>query len=75
MANLSQKELDAQQAKQKSVARAGAEAGRPDQDAAVARRSKIEALRQLREAQEAADVENAAAARAAKKPSRRANKG
>lgn len=72
MANLSQKELDAQQAKQKGVAKAGAEAGRHDQEAAVARRSKIEALRQLREAQEAADVESAAAN---KKPRRRASKG
>lgn len=73
MANLSQKELDNQKAKQRGVAKAGAEAGREGEEAAVARRRKTEALRQLRETQENSE-ERTAMMRAAKKPVRRTSK-
>ena len=67
MPELTQKELDTQEAKQNKVAKAGEKARLPDEEAAQMRQTKTEGLRELREAQEAVDAERTAATKAAKK--------
>ena len=74
MPELTQKELDTQEAKQNKAAKAGEKAGLPDEEAAQMRLAKTEGLRELREAQEAIDAERKASMKAATKKATKSKK-